>query len=71
MTTEKDIWFIAEHLCDIPHLPLLKPGLKKHLTRIDARTMKSEMVGHRKKPRRRPRHSIPPAATTSDTRPSA
>ena len=49
MTTEKKIWFIAEHLCDVPHLPLLKPGMKKHLTRVDARTMESEMVGHRKK----------------------
>ena len=29
--------------------PLLKPGMKKHLTRVDARTMESEMVGHRKK----------------------
>jgi hypothetical protein len=49
MTTEKDIWFIAEYLCDIPHSPLLKRGLEKHLTRVDRRTWKSEMVGHRKK----------------------
>ena len=49
MTTEKKIWFIAEHLCDVPHLPLLKPGMKRHLTRVDARTMESEMVGYRKK----------------------
>ena len=49
MTTEKDIWFIAEYLVDIPHRPLLKRGLEKHLTRVDQRTCKSEMVGHRKK----------------------
>jgi hypothetical protein len=49
MTTERDIWFIAEYLCDIPHQPLLKRGLEKHLTRVDQRTWKSEMVGHRKK----------------------
>lgn len=49
MTTKKNIWFIAEHLCDIAHLPLLRPGMKKHLTRVDARTMESEMVGHRRK----------------------
>ena len=49
MTTEKDIWFIAEHLCDIPHRPLLKPGVEKNLTRVDARTMQSEMVGHRQR----------------------
>src|SRR5580765_669185 len=28
MTSEKDIWFIAEHLCDIPHFRLLKRGLE-------------------------------------------
>ena len=49
MTSEKGVWFIAEHLCDIPHRPLLKRGLEKHLIRIDARTMKAEMVGHRKR----------------------
>jgi len=49
MTTEKNIWFIAEHLCDIPHQPLLARGLEKRLTRVDMRTFQSEMVGHRKK----------------------
>jgi hypothetical protein len=49
MTSEKGVWFIAEHLCDIPHRPLLKRGLEKHLVRIDARTMKAEMLGHRKR----------------------
>jgi hypothetical protein len=49
MTSEKPIWFIAEYLCEIPHFRLLKRGLEKHLMRVDARTMASEMVGHRKK----------------------
>ncbi len=49
MTTEKNIWFIAEHLCDIPHIPLLKRDLEKHLTRVDSRTVQGEMVGHQKK----------------------
>jgi hypothetical protein len=49
MTTEKNIWFIAEYLCEIPHRPLLKRGVEKNLTRIDARTMRSEMLGHRTK----------------------
>jgi len=49
MTSEKDIWFVAEHLCDIPHSTLLKPGLEKYLNRVDPRTMQSEMVGHRRK----------------------
>jgi hypothetical protein len=49
MTSDKGIWFVAEYLCDIPHRPLLKRGLEKHLTRVDRRTWESEMVGHRKK----------------------
>ena len=51
MTSEKPIWFIPEYLVDIPHRPLLKRGLEKHLTRVDQRTWDSEMVGHRKKKR--------------------
>jgi hypothetical protein len=48
-TTEKPIWFIAEYLCEIPHSSLLTPAMKKNLTRVDRRTFKSEMVGHRKR----------------------
>jgi hypothetical protein len=48
MTTEKPIWFIAEHLCEIPHISLLPRGVEKRLTRVDPRTVKAEMVGHRK-----------------------
>lgn len=49
MTSDKEIWFVAEYLCDIAHQPLLKRGLEKHLSRVDRRTWESEMVGHRKK----------------------
>ncbi len=49
MTSEKPIWFIAEHLCEIPHRALLTRALEKNLTRVDARTIQSEMVGHLKK----------------------
>ncbi len=48
MTTGKPIWFIAEHLCEIPHIPLLTPPMEKRLTRVDPRTFRGEMVGHRK-----------------------
>jgi hypothetical protein len=47
MTTEKPIWFIAEHLCKIPHIALLTPAMERNLTRVDPRTIKGEMVGHR------------------------
>ena len=49
MTTDKPIWFIAEHLCEIPHISLLTPAMEKQLTPLDLRTIKAEMFGHRKK----------------------
>ena len=49
MATEKPTWFIAEHLCEIPHIPLLTRAMEKRLTRVDRRTFQGEMVGHRKK----------------------
>jgi len=49
MTTDKPIWFIAEHLCEIPHISLLASAMEKRLTRVDQRTFRGEMVGHRKK----------------------
>jgi hypothetical protein len=49
MTTDKPIWFIAEHLCEIPHISLLTPAMEKQLTPLDRRTIKAEMFGHRKK----------------------
>ena len=49
MTTEKPVWFIAEHLCEIQHIPLLTPAMEKRLQRVDQRTVRAEMVGHRKR----------------------
>jgi hypothetical protein len=49
MATDKPVWFIAEYLCEIPHISLLTPAMEKKLTRIDRRTFQAEMVGHRKK----------------------
>lgn len=50
MRSEKDIWYIAEYLCEIPHLPLLTPTMEKRIARVDARTLRAEMVGHEGKP---------------------
>ena len=44
MTTEKPIWFIAEHLCEIPHISLLTPAMEKNHNRLDRRTMSGEMA---------------------------
>src|SRR5436190_226675 len=49
MTTNKPIWFIAEHLLEIPHQALITPAMANRLTRVDRRTVTGEMVGHRKK----------------------
>ena len=49
MTTDKPVWFIAEHLCEIPHVRLLTPAMERNLTRLDPRSVKAEMTGHRKK----------------------
>lgn len=49
MTTAKPIWFVAEHLCEIPHIELLTTAMEKRLTRVDPRSVRGEMVGHRKK----------------------
>ena len=48
MTTDKPIWFVAEHLCEIPHIRLLTPAMEKKLTRLDPRSVRGEMVCHRK-----------------------
>ena len=46
MTSEESVWFIPEHLCQIPHVPLLPPNQARRLTRIDPRTRAAEMLGH-------------------------
>ncbi len=45
MTTDKPVWFIAEHLVDIPHTRLLTPAQKRLLTRVDERTYQGECLG--------------------------
>ena len=38
-----------EYLCEIPHISLLTAAMEKKLTRVDQRTVRGEMLGHRKK----------------------
>jgi len=44
MTTEKPVWFVAEHLFTIRHFALLKNGVEKNLSRIDDRLFRGECV---------------------------
>lgn len=47
MTAETDLWFIPEHLLDIPHTPLLTPAMIRSLSRVDRRSFRAGLVGHR------------------------
>ncbi len=47
MTAEKDVWFIAEYLCEIPHTRLLKPWMHRRLRPADQRLYRAELTGHR------------------------
>jgi hypothetical protein len=41
MTTDKQLWFIAEYLFTIRHFPLLKPAMAKRLHRLDDRSFRA------------------------------
>ncbi len=45
MTAEEDVWAIPEHLCDIPHRPLLEPRLIPRLAKVDDRLYAAGMLG--------------------------
>lgn len=45
MTAEEDLWPISEYLGVIPHIPLLRSTVIRHLNRVDARLMAAGRVG--------------------------
>jgi len=47
MTSEEDLWFIPEHLVEVPHTPLLTPAMVLGLERVDGRSLRAGLVGHR------------------------
>lgn len=47
MTTEADLWWVADHLLEVRHMPLLTPALIRHLSRVDRRSLEAGMVGYR------------------------
>jgi hypothetical protein len=47
MTTKMDLWWVAEHLLERRHTPLLSPVLIRHLTRVDRRSLDAGLVGYR------------------------
>jgi hypothetical protein len=47
MTSDRDVWWIAEHLVGVRHLRLLTPAMERGLSRVDPRGLAAALVGHR------------------------
>ena len=47
MVSEGDLWWVAEHLVEIGHTPLLPPALIRRLSRVDGRSLRAGLVGYR------------------------
>jgi hypothetical protein len=47
MTSEKDVWFIAEYLLTIAHTTMIEPAIAKPLHRLRTRDYQAGLVGHR------------------------
>jgi len=45
MTSEEDLWPVAEHLVDVPHIPLVQNGADQRFNRVDARLFAAGLVG--------------------------
>ncbi len=45
MTSEEELWVIAEHLVKIPHTALLEKGAERRLSRVDDRLFAAGLVG--------------------------
>ena len=46
MTSEKSVWFIPDYLCEVSHIPLLRPAQIRALERLDHRSYKAGMLGY-------------------------
>ena len=47
MTSESDLWWIAEHLLEVRHTALLTPAMTRALSRVDRRSLDAGLVGYR------------------------
>ena len=52
MTTDGDLWWVAEHLAGVRHTRLLSPALVRRLHRVDRRSLDAGLVGYRQDGRR-------------------
>lgn len=46
MTSEKSIWFVADHLVHVPHIPLVSQEQVETLYRLDSLAMRAGLLGH-------------------------
>ena len=46
MVSGGDLWWIAEHLVEVPHTLLLKPAMIRTLSRVDRRSLDAAMAGY-------------------------
>lgn len=47
MTADEDLWYVAEHLCEVRHFPLLTPQTERDLGPVDRRLFEAGKVGRR------------------------
>ena len=47
MTTDGDLWWVAEYLVDVRHTRLLSPALVRRLHRVDRPSLDAGLVGYR------------------------
>jgi hypothetical protein len=45
MTSEDDVWFVPNHLCEIRHWPVMPPSLAPKLSRVDDRLFAAGLAG--------------------------
>jgi hypothetical protein len=48
MTSEGNLWWVAEHLVGVPHRRLLTAEMTRTLSRVDRRSLDAGLVGYRK-----------------------
>jgi hypothetical protein len=48
MTSDEDLWWIAERLVDVPHVRLLTPAMVRGLSTVGRRSLRAGLVGYRR-----------------------
>jgi hypothetical protein len=46
MTSDSDVWWVAQHLVHVPHIPLVTPLMIRRLTRVDQRSLEAARHGY-------------------------